>query len=232
MKNEVMSIKSNRKFIQMFIVFLIISIISINFISCSSFNIELKHKPFSQSEEEFFFDALESSQNLLHQSKNSLKSYNINFEFQPRFSTKNKKNKVKSQLELSTARALESVLLKLTNYKNSQYVGTIQVGTPKQEIDVIFDTGSSNFWITSVNCMDPGCLMQKSYNNKLSSTHSPVDLRVEVEFGSGKVEGVFSKDTVYFGPLKIENQEFGEIEKEEGDIFTKLKFSGKKIIFE
>ena len=49
---------------------------------------------------------------------------------------------------------------------------------------------------------------------------------MEVEFGSGKVDGVFSRDDVRFGPLFIKNQEFGEIIKEEGEIFKKIKFEG------
>ncbi len=226
MKNEVLSVKFNRKLFS--IICMAILFFFINNTQCKNFNIELRHEPFSHSEEENFFEALESSQKTLGLKNNFLKSFNNNkFEFQPRFKTRKNTNRAKSQMELANARALEKVLMKLTNFKNSQYVGTIEVGTPKQKIDVIFDTGSSNFWITSINCMDPGCLMQKSYNNKISKTHHDVDLRVEVEFGSGKVEGVFSKDTVYFGPLKIDDQEFGEIEREEGDIFTKLKFSGK-----
>ena len=219
----------SKKLNRIFFSFIIVIILCINLTSSTNFKIELRHEICSQEEEENFFDAIESSQNSLITKKTFLKPKSNNeFKLQPRFSTN--KNNSKSQLELSSAKALENVLMKLTNYKNSQYVGTIEIGNPKQQIDVIFDTGSSNFWITSINCMDPGCLIQKSYNNRLSSTHQPVDLRVEVEFGSGKVEGVFSKDTVNFGPLTIQNQEFGEIEKEEGDIFTKLKFSGKILL--
>lgn len=230
MKNEVMSLNvhmniNNRKLFS--IMTMIILLFELNFIQCNNFNIELIHKPHSLTEEENFFEALETSQNTIKLQNNLMKSKNKNFKFEPRFKTKKSTNHFKTEMALANARALEKVLMKLTNFKNSQYVGTIEVGSPKQSVDVIFDTGSSNFWITSVNCMDQGCLIQKSYNNKLSKTHKDIDLRVEVEFGSGKVEGVFSKDTVYFGPLKIDDQEFGEIEREEGEIFSKLKFSGK-----
>ena len=116
----------------------------------------------------------------------------------------------------------------LTNYKNSQYVGIINIGNPPQLIEVIFDTGSSNFWITSSRCKDPGCLINQSFDSNKSSTYEKVGTRVEVEFGSGLIEGIFCKDTVQFGHLIIPHQEFGEIEKEKGDIFVKLKFSGNK----
>ena len=124
---------------------------------------------------------------------------------------------------------LANMITYLTNYKNSQYVGSINIGNPPQTIEVIFDTGSSNFWITSSRCTDPGCLVHKSYDATKSSTHEKVGTRVEVEFGSGLIEGVFCKDTVQFGHLTIPQQEFGEIEKEKGDIFVKLKFSGNKL---
>jgi cathepsin D len=121
---------------------------------------------------------------------------------------------------------MRNVLLDLTNFKNSQYVGTIHIGSPPQEVSVIFDTGSSNFWVTSNRCEDPGCLMQKSFNSQYSKNYKKIDERVEVEFGSGTIEGTFAKDDVKVGPITINNQEFGEIEKETGQIFTKLKFAG------
>ena len=132
--------------------------------------------------------------------------------------------------KINEKKKLANMITYLTNYKNSQYVGTINIGTPAQSIEVIFDTGSSNFWITSSRCNDPGCLVHKAYDATKSETHEKVGTRVEVEFGSGLIEGVFCKDTVQFGHLTIPHQEFGEIEKEKGDIFVKLKFSGKKII--
>lgn len=126
----------------------------------------------------------------------------------------------------STEKKLSNLLIKLTNFKDSQYVGYITIGSPPQMIPIIFDSGSSNFWVTSNKCTDPGCKMHASFNDVLSSTFSKLNNRVEVEFGSGIIEGSFGKDTVAVGPLVSENQEFGEIENEVGEIFTKLNFAG------
>lgn len=187
---------------------------------CECNNIDLKRNLLNDEHEVQFFDLLENMQNGL-KIKNFMKNSpnlrnNLNI---PRFI---------EERESLNKKKLSNMILYLTNFKNSQYVGSINVGTPPQQIDVIFDTGSSNFWITSSRCQDPGCLVHKSYDATKSNTHKKVGTRVEVEFGSGVIEGVFCKDTVQIGHLKISNQDFGEIEKEEGEIFVRLKFSGKK----
>jgi hypothetical protein len=218
MVNEVYFVQNYSKAIKKMLS-IVLFLLLIQNIYCN-YQINLKKLGPSPQEEERFFEALENLQaSLVKKKKGLLKKYQARFA-----SIENTKNGVDAE------KKLRNFLVYLTNYKNSQYVGTIAVGTPPQMIDVIFDTGSSNFWITSKDCTDPGCLIQKSFNPRESSTNKKIGTRVEVEFGSGKVEGVFCRDTVHFGPLKIPNQEFGEIMREEGEIFTKLKFSGNCLI--
>lgn len=223
MLNEVLIINVKKNILFFYISAIIV--VMTNLLSfCNNSSIELKRKLLSESSEEELFEMLEKSQKSL-KSKNKLKkdSFNLNA-----YNNNIKSNLISPRFleDSSDRKKFSNMILYLANYKNSQYVGSIEIGSPPQQIEVIFDTGSSNFWITSSRCKDPGCLVHKSYDATLSATHEKVGTRVEVEFGSGLIEGVFCKDTIKIGQVSIPKQEFGEIEKEKGEIFTKLKFSG------
>ena len=118
------------------------------------------------------------------------------------------------------------VAIGLENIKDTQYVGTIGIGTPPQDIHVIFDTGSANLWVTSSLCNDEACSMHEGYDHSKSSTYGEVGDEVSVRFGTGSIDGFMSSDTFHVGPLEIKGQVFGEITVENGDVFATSRFAG------
>ena len=118
------------------------------------------------------------------------------------------------------------VAIALDNIKDTQYVGTIGIGTPMQNIRVIFDTGSANLWVTSSECNSEACSMHEGYDHTKSDTYEKLGDEVSVRFGTGSIEGFMSKDTFHVGPLEIKAQAFGEITVENGDVFATSKFAG------
>ena len=116
--------------------------------------------------------------------------------------------------------------VELQNYMNSQYVGSVGIGTPPQYLNVVFDTGSANFWVNSARCSDPGCVNHKSYDSSKSSTYKEKFFELQVMFGTGCVEGEINQDTITIGDIKMPNQGFAEILSETGDVFIAGYFEG------
>ncbi|EFN64045.1 Renin-1 [Camponotus floridanus] len=47
--------------------------------------------------------------------------------------------------------------VRLTNFKNVNYYGSIKIGYPPQEFKVVFHCGSTHLWVFSKNCTMPFC---------------------------------------------------------------------------
>mmetsp|Transcript_17224 Transcript_17224/g.30978 ORF Transcript_17224/g.30978 Transcript_17224/m.30978 type:complete len:407 (+) Transcript_17224:5538-6758(+) len=126
---------------------------------------------------------------------------------------------------VQTTTELKSMLT-MTNYANTEYVGAVGIGSPPQFLDVILDTGSANFWVNSKLCHDRSCRQQTAYDHDQSSTFDEIGLTLEVEFGSGIVDGIINEDTVFLCGVEVKNQQIGEITDEYGAVFYDAKFAG------
>lgn len=111
----------------------------------------------------------------------------------------------------------------ITDYLNAQYYGPIQIGTPPQTFQVIFDTGSSNLWIPSNDCSSCN---HKKYTHSSSSTYRENNQKFDITYGSGSLSGYLSEDILTFGGLQVSNQVFAEATELPGITFSLGKFDG------
>ncbi len=98
----------------------------------------------------------------------------------------------------------------INDFENSQYFGKIQLGTPGQSFDVIFDTGSSDLWVAGSGCGD-SCGRHNRYGATKSSTYDQNGTIFHIEYGSGPVSGYESNDVLNMGDLLVKNQIFAEV---------------------
>ncbi|ETN82237.1 eukaryotic aspartyl protease [Necator americanus] len=102
----------------------------------------------------------------------------------------------------------------LSDYSNAQYYGTVQIGTPPQTFQLLFDTGSSNLW----------------FNCKKSSTCTETNQPFEIQYGSGSMKGVVDNDVVCFGSdhkwCTDKTQGLACATQEPGLAFVGAKFDG------
>lgn len=112
----------------------------------------------------------------------------------------------------------------LTSFQQSYYYGTIQIGTPKKDFIILFDTGSSNLWVPSSKCSN--CRRTTSRYDPTKSSTSMADGReFFIRYGTGEMTGHVIKDKVYLGGL-VTTAGFALAEKEPGNIFQSSKFDG------
>ncbi|XP_027631918.1 cathepsin E [Tupaia chinensis] len=114
----------------------------------------------------------------------------------------------------------------LTNSFNMQYYGTVSIGSPLQNFSVLFDTGSSDFWVTSVYCISPACEKHTKFFSSRSNTYSKKGSNFFIEYGSGSLSGITGVDRVSVRGLTVVDQEFGESVTEPGQHFVYAAFDG------
>jgi len=108
--------------------------------------------------------------------------------------------------------------------------GSVAFGTPGQELQVLFDTGSSNLWVPCLGCEN--CI-SKVFDVESSSTSTDLGEAFQITYGSGSVAGEVFTDYVSF-PDAITEQDtqisffanFACAYNEPGDVFQEMTFAG------
>ncbi|XGW09648.1 hypothetical protein V3C99_011715 [Haemonchus contortus] len=120
----------------------------------------------------------------------------------------------------------------LSDYSNAQYYGTVQIGTPPQTFQLLFDTGSSNLWVPCKGCRasDLACDFHQKFDCKKSKTCTETGAPFEIEYGSGSMKGVVDNDVVCFGSdqkwCTDKTQGLACATQEPGLAFVAAKFDG------
>ncbi|XP_040111126.1 pregnancy-associated glycoprotein 1-like [Oryx dammah] len=116
------------------------------------------------------------------------------------------------------------VSVPMRNFLDMAYMGNITIGTPPQQFQVVFDTGSSDLWVPSIFCASLTCYSRITFNYQESSTYQHTTKPFEIIYGSGRIKGHLVYDTIRIGNLVSTNQPFGLSLEEYG--FGALPFDG------
>ncbi|THV07897.1 acid protease [Dendrothele bispora CBS 962.96] len=101
----------------------------------------------------------------------------------------------------------------------NEFVGT-------RYFSVVFDTGSSDLWLLSNDCVTSDCLRVPRYSNVSSSNLSISDKPFKLDYLQGSVTGVVASETVTLGSFKIVSQVFGLVKEAEDLSFSSTGNSG------
>ena len=113
----------------------------------------------------------------------------------------------------------------LSNFMDSQYYFTVEIGDPGQIFEVIPDISSDSIWIPSYSCWSLTCFLHKTYISGSSSTHSLLGDKFSTIYGAGKVQGYLSTDYVTIDNYDIKLV-FGEATSFEGASWMAVRFDG------
>jgi hypothetical protein len=106
---------------------------------------------------------------------------------------------------------------------NSRFYGHIGIGSPPQEVEVIYDTGSDIPWVYHKECQH--CPNRWKFDPQASSTVEDRKRHFTITYGTGATEGPSVIDKVAMGDLEVQHQIIG-LAKDVDPMLERFPFSG------
>ncbi|KAI9500996.1 aspartic peptidase domain-containing protein [Coemansia spiralis] len=129
------------------------------------------------------------------------------------------------RLDSSQANINESNSSPPGNRGFQSYFGTVQLGTPPQRFRVVFDTGSSDFWIPSIDCDSAACEAHSRFNHSSSSSYVTSHVPFSLTYGTGGLIGQVGADTLHIGNVSVPAMHVG-LATHMGRFFHTTHFDG------
>ena len=98
----------------------------------------------------------------------------------------------------------------IDDYQDSQTYGTVQFGTPQQELHVIYGPASSKLWVSNIKPSILSLSKHSYYKHGDSPTYVQNGTNIAIRYGSGPVAGEYSADTMSIGGVDILGYNFAE----------------------
>lgn len=94
----------------------------------------------------------------------------------------------------------------------SYYYAQVSVGTPKQNFNIVLDTGSADFWVVDTACGRlNGCSFGlNKYDSSKSSSYVGSNAPFMIQYGSGATRGTLAAETVSLAGYTINSLTFAQ----------------------
>ena len=80
----------------------------------------------------------------------------------------------RAHMSLAQRRYMAHQRAKMKSVHASEYYGTISIGSPPQEFQVVFDTGSGNLVVPTTECADEACRSHRRFDATKSATSKQI----------------------------------------------------------
>ena len=108
--------------------------------------------------------------------------------------------------------------------KDYAYFVKVQLGSTKEPMYMLLDTGAGTTWVMGSDCTADPCTLHDTFDLSKSTTAKGLDSNFSVNYGSGSVTGPSVEDSIHLGDFDI-TMKFG-VADHTSDDFKHFPFDG------